>query len=52
MINKPSNIIFLNLERNTKIPIKPNATAMKNQPFTTAPTPEDVEIPSRPPVVS
>ena len=45
-------MIFLNLDRNVNMPIKPNAAAMKYHPFTTALRPEDVEIPCLPPVVS
>lgn len=43
---------FLNLERDAKIPMRINAAAMKSYPCTTAPRPEEVEMPSFPPVVS
>ena len=43
---------FLTPERDAKIPIRKKAAAMKSHPCTTAPRPEEVEMPSFPPVVS
>jgi hypothetical protein len=43
---------FLKLERDAKIPIKPNAAAIKSQPLTIALRPKDEEMPSFPPIVS
>lgn len=43
---------FLKPERDAKIPKKPNAAAMNKQPLITAPSPEEVETPSFPLVVS
>ena len=43
---------FLTPERDAKIPMRKKAAAMKSHPCTTAPRPEEVEMPSFPPVVS